>query len=79
MLFRFVADLADPTKFDPMFVEGFAARIALEVCESLTQSTEKLQAITVKYNTFMVEARLVNGIETGATQPPEDDYVACRL
>lgn len=78
ILFRFACDLADPNKFDPMFIEGFSARIALEVCESLTQSDTKLQAMTAEYMKFMSEARTVNGIETGPTQPPEDDYVATR-
>lgn len=78
IVFRFGADVADPTQFDPMFVEGLAARIAFEVCEPLTQSGSKLQAIAGEYKQFMSEARTVNGIEEGPTQPPEDDYIECR-
>ncbi len=77
--FRFAADISDPTKFDPLFTEGFACRIGMEVCEPITQSTEKLSSISSQYKVFMTEARTVNGIETGATQPPEDDYIACRM
>jgi hypothetical protein len=75
---RFVADVADVTLMDPMFCEGMACRIATEVCETLTQSTTKLSAIVSAYNRFMTEARMVNGIEQGPTEAPEDDYITCR-
>lgn len=78
LVYRFVADVTNVRGFDPMFCEGLAARIALEVCEPLTQSTEKLQNIGAEYKTFMGDARTVNGIETGAVQPPEDEYITCR-
>jgi hypothetical protein len=79
LYFRFVANVNDVTAMDPMFCEGLAARIALEVCETLTQSTEKLSAVTQMYEKFMTDARVVNGIETGAEEQPLEDYIACRL
>ena len=79
IMFRFVADRTNVAEFDPMFCEGLGARIGLEVCEPLTQSSAKLGTIAKMYDTFMTEARIVNGIETGAEEPPEDDYVTCRL
>jgi hypothetical protein len=78
IVYRFAADVNDPMQFDPMFVEGFGSRIALETCEPITQSTEKLKAIAGEYKTFMGEARTVNAIEQGPTEPPEDDYITCR-
>jgi len=77
--FRFVADFTSVPDMDPMFCEGLGARIAFEVCETLTQSTAKLINIEKAYEKFMTEARLVNGIETGAEEPPEDDYITCRI
>lgn len=79
IVLRFVADMTDVTKMHDMFCEGLAARIAAEVCETVTQSTQKLAAISAAYKTAMSEARLVNAIETGPVEPPEDDYVTCRL
>lgn len=79
ILFRFAADISDPTLFDPMFIEGFAARLAADNCESLTQSNEKKDRAEKKYKDVMTEARIVNGIETGPTEAPEDDYLACRI
>jgi hypothetical protein len=78
ILFRFAADIQDPTQFNPLFAEGFASRIAFEICEPLTQSTTKLSGIASEYKQFMGEARTVNGIETGPTEPPLDDYLTCR-
>jgi len=77
--YRFMADISNCDEFDPMFVDGFACRIATEVCEPLTQSTAKLQGIAAEYKMFMGEARNTNAIENGPTYPPEDSYVTCRF
>lgn len=79
ILFRFASDVSDPTMFDPLFVEGFACRVGLEVCEALTQSTEKLSGIEQKYRKFMGEARTVNGIEEGPVDAPLDEYLTVRI
>lgn len=79
ILLRFVADVSNVAKFDPMFCEGLACRIGLEVCEPLTQSDSKLSSIGSKYKLFMNDARTVNAIETGPTEPPEDPWITARL
>jgi len=78
ILYRFCADTVDVTTMDPMFCEMLGARMALEVCETLTQSADKLRTIASEYEKFGGEARIVNGIETGPTEPPEDDYITAR-
>lgn len=79
IVLRFAASITRVTAMDPMFCEGLACRAAIEVCEELTQSTEKLQGIGALYKQFMSEARDVNGIEQGPVESPEDDYIACRI
>lgn len=76
---RFVADVTNVRAMDPMFCEGFGARIALEIAEPLTQSSAKLRDILGEYNLFMKEARLVNGIENGAEEPKLDEWITCRV
>ena len=61
-----------------MFCEGLAARIAEMVCKRLTGSGELTGQIAQAYKLFMGEARLKNGIESGTTEPYEDDYVTVR-
>lgn len=77
--YRFVANITDVARMDPMFCEGIAARVALEVCEPLTQSSSKLGTIAKIYDEWMSAARAVNAIEQGTEQPPDDDFVTCRL
>ena len=79
IMLRFVADTVDVTKMDDMFCEGLAARIGLEICEPITQSSDKLKTIASIYEKHMGDARLVNGVETGSEEPPTDDYIACRM
>lgn len=78
IIYRFCADISDPSQFDPMFVEGFGARLGAETCEEITQSDEKLAKCNQIYTKFMSEARTVNGIETGPVEPPIDEYIAVR-
>src|SRR5258706_66319 len=79
IILRFVADVTNVADMDDMFCEGLGCRIAIEVMPILTQSTTKVEEIFKLYKDTMGEARTVNGIETGATEPPEDDFVTCRL
>lgn len=78
LILRFAADIADVTLMDSMFCEGLSCRVAIEVCEPLTQSVSKLSGITAEYRQFMGDARQVNGIEIGPVEPPEDDFITCR-
>ncbi len=78
IVLRFVADVTNVREMDDMFCEGLGARIGHAVAPKLTQSVSKQTDIAKSYDVFMSEARLVNGIETGPTEPPEDDYISCR-
>lgn len=79
LYFRFVANVADVSQMDAMFCEGLAARIAIENALPLTQSADVLTRAEQLYKEFMSEARTVNGIETGSTEPALDDWIAARL
>lgn len=77
--YRFVANVTDVKRMDPMFCEGWAARLGMTVCEPITQSTSKLATLAKVYDVWIGEARTVNAIEQGPDQPPDDDFVSCRL
>jgi hypothetical protein len=79
IIFTFVADFVDVARMDDMFCEGLGARIGLEVCEPLTQSTAKKQACASEYVRAIGIAKRQNGILIGAIMPPLDDYIACRV
>lgn len=75
---RFGADVQNVALMDPMFCELFAARLALEECEVLTQAADKKQAISAEYARWGSEARTRNGIEIGPVQNDEDEYITVR-
>jgi hypothetical protein len=79
IIFRFVADVTNVSEMDDLFCECFAARIAVETCEPITNSNVKQQTCNNAYKFFRGEAITVNGIEVGPVEPPEDDYIVCRL
>ena len=79
IVFRFAADVVQVGVMDDMFCEGLAARLGWENCERITQSSDKLKTCMGIYKQSMTEARLINGIEEGPTEPPVDDYIACRV
>lgn len=78
IMLRFIADVADVSMMDDMFCEGLGCRIALEVCETLTQSASKLGTIAKEYQQFMGDARKQNSFEIGSDEAPLDDFLACR-
>jgi len=77
--FRFIANITDVARMHTMFCEGLAARIGLEVCETLTQSTTKLGTIAKIYDRWISEAGMVDAIEDGYTDPPDDELISCRI
>jgi hypothetical protein len=79
IILRFAADTVSIPNMTEMFMQGLAARIAMQVCEQLTQSTQKLNGIASQYKVFMSEARVSNAIENGSDEPPLDDWIACRV
>lgn len=79
IILRFIADVTKVTDMDDLFCECLAARIGVETCETITNSNAKQQTCNNAYMKFRGEAIIVNGIEIGPDEPPEDDYIACRL
>lgn len=78
LVFRFVADVQDVTKFDDVFCEGLAAKIAEEICQPLTNSTAKVADCRVAYERAMGAAKAIDAIEDGWESPDLDDFIACR-
>lgn len=79
IVFRFISDAQDVQKFHDMFCECLAARLGLEICEPLNQSSAKLQTLGQIYKLYRGEAILQDGIEAGPEEPPLEDFVATRV
>ena len=76
--FRFVADVQDVSRFDPMFCEGLAGRVGMEVCETITQSNVQVGTVAKIYDEWITRARNRNAIEQGIDEAPDDDWVTVR-
>lgn len=77
--FRYISNDIQENSFDPYFVEAFSARLAIEVCEELTQSNTKLQELGAMYKQKMAMAKQRNAFEEQPVQPPVDSYILVRM
>jgi len=75
---RYVYDLTDPQIMDPLFREALSSRLALELCEELTQSNQKKESLRQDYKESIREARRVNAILNVAAKPPESEWITIR-
>lgn len=75
---RYIRQVTDPNRMDATVVDLMAARLALELCESLTQSNTKLQLMWRQYEESLVRAKRVDGRENPPTLMEEDDWIAVR-
>ena len=78
IVFRFVADFTDVKRMHSMFCYGVAARIALQIQPTVTQSGAKLADVGRAYDRFMAEARLVDAMEDDFDQQPDDEWISVR-
>jgi hypothetical protein len=75
---RYIYDLTDPNLMDALFREALSARMALEMCEEITQSNQKKESLRQDYKDAIREARRVNAILKIAEKPPEDEWITVR-
>jgi|SRR6185503_4441221 len=61
-IIRYIGNLTDPSDWDPLFVEAFAARLAMKIAMPLTNKPSVLQGAQLVYNEAISEARRINAI-----------------
>lgn len=75
---RYKARISDPTQFDVAFVEALAARIAWELAEDLTQSSQKKVDAQTEYKVAIREAVAANALETTPDIIPDSSWLLSR-
>jgi hypothetical protein len=75
---KYVAKIVDPTRFDPLFVQALAAKIAEFCCEEITQSNTKQAKATQHYKESIAMARKINAFEQTVPEEPEDPWLYAR-
>lgn len=76
---RYVYRVTDTTLYDPLFNEMLACKLAMEMCEELTQSNSKRQLAIEEYRTAMREAKKTNAFENPPQEQQTDGWVTGRL
>ena len=76
--FRYIARIEDPNYFDALFIESFAARLALECCKEIADSTSDKESLKDDYDKCIAEAKRRGAIEKGSQSFPEDDWITAR-
>lgn len=75
---RYARRVTDPNEYDSSFVEAVAAKLAVELCEPLTQSSQKKQLLWQEYDDAMTRAKRADGQENPPTIFEEDDWIKVR-
>ncbi len=76
---RYIRRNEDTNSFDALFVEALASRLALELCESLTQSNSKKRAALEDYTQAVRRARRADAIEGTADALTETTWIKARF
>lgn len=75
---RYIYDVTDPNEMTPLFREVLATRLALELCEELTQSNTKKAELSDEYELVVRRAKRSNAFAKVAAQPPTDSWITVR-
>ena len=71
--------VTDPNEFDELFIDLLVARIALDICEKVTQSNTKKEEAASRYTAVKKEAKRVNAFENTSKNGPTDEWITARL
>lgn len=78
LLLRYVFQVTDVTKFDPLFVQALAAKLAMMMAHRSTGKTTMVQIGSGIYAQAIEDARRANAIEGTPERPYADDVIAAR-
>lgn len=75
---RYVRREKDTSLFDPLFIEAFACKLAMEACEALTQSQSKWQQVAQQYERAIQQAKKMDAIERLPDVLPDGEWLDSR-
>lgn len=75
----YVSTLADPNDMDSCFIEALASKLALEICEKVTQSATKRKLARDDYDDAMATAKKANAYESLPSQQDYSSWVSARM
>ena len=75
---EYTANILDPTQFDPLFVDAFAAKLAATIAQPLTGSQEVVKYALGIYQFHINEAAVVGRNEEKNPKDIETKYISAR-
>lgn len=75
---RYVRRVTDPNEYDGMFLDAASSLLAFEMCEKITQSNQKKDALWQEYQDNLMMARSVDAQENPVQQFEEDSWIEAR-
>lgn len=76
---KYIKRVTDASQFDPCFVTTMGARLAMDLCEALTQSDSKWQKAAQQYKMEISNAIRVNAIALPPRKLADDEWLLSRL
>ncbi len=75
---RYTSVVTEVSKWPQLFADAVAFNLAMEICESITQSNSKMEIAASRYSDAIKMARRNNAIELPPVDRLEDDLVLVR-
>jgi hypothetical protein len=76
---RYTSDVDDETKWDPAFYDAMAVSLAIDLCETMTNSTSKKATLDEEYKAAVNRAKKANAFEQLAQVAPDPSFITVRL
>jgi hypothetical protein len=75
---RYIARVTDTTLYTPSFDMAFAAKLAFQTCEKITQSTTKQESCRLSYKEAIRDAAIAQALELPSEASGDDTWVMAR-
>lgn len=75
---RYVARITDVSLFSPLFCEALSHEMAYAMCEEITQSNTKKEALRADLKAIIIEAKASNSLEKTPTETPDSSWITER-
>lgn len=75
---RYMRKATDSNEYDPLLTSVLAQRLAVEICEELTQSNSKKEFEVLRYETLLTQAKAADAQEQSPVEFEEDDWLDAR-
>lgn len=75
---RYIARIETVGKWSPWFCKAMAAKLAMDLCEVITQNNSKLDVAASRYQDAIRTAMRTDAIELPPQQSPVDDWILAR-